>query len=76
MSVLAAIDTNVLVAALLSKHADAATVQVLDRLFRGEVVPLISEKIMTEYEEVLQRPKFCFPKEAIWRLLEAVCKMV
>ena len=72
MSVLAVIDTNVLVSALLSKHADAATVQIIDRLFVGEIVPLINEKIMTEYEEVLQRSKFRFPKEIIWKLLEVI----
>lgn len=31
----AVIDTNVLVSALLSRHIDAATVQVVDRLFSG-----------------------------------------
>ena len=72
MSVLAVIDTNVLVSALLSKHVDAATVQIIDRLFEGEIVPLINEKIMAEYEEVLQRPKFRFPKEIIWKLLEVI----
>ena len=40
MTVLAVIDTNVLVSALLSKHADAATVQIIDRLFVGGIVPL------------------------------------
>ena len=72
MSVLAVIDTNVLVSALLSKHEDAATVQIVDRLFGGEIIPLISEAILAEYEEVLLRPKFRFPKEIIWRLIEAV----
>ena len=27
---------------------------------------------MTEYEEVLQRSKFRFPKEIIWKLLEVI----
>lgn len=72
MSVFVVIDTNVLVSALLSKHADAATVQIVDRLYRGEIVPLISEKIMAEYDEVLHRPKFRFPRELVRRLLEAI----
>ena len=72
MSVFAVIDTNVLVSALLSKHADAATVQIVDRLYRGEIVPLISKKNMEEYDEVLRRPKFRFPGELIRRLLEAI----
>lgn len=38
----AVIDTNVLVSALLSNHADAATVQLIGRLIRGEAVPIYS----------------------------------
>ena len=68
MPVFVVIDTNVLVSALLSKHADAATVQIIDRLYRGVIVPLISEKIMAEYDEVLHRPKFRFPGEVIRRI--------
>lgn len=36
----AVIDTNVLVSALLSSHPDAATVQVVEKLFEGSVIPL------------------------------------
>lgn len=72
MSVLAVIDTNVLVSALLSKHADAATVQIVDRLYRGEIVPLISDKIMAEYKDVLHRPKFRFSEVLIRGVLEAI----
>ena len=35
MSILAVIDTNVIVSALISKHADSATVMILDSIFRG-----------------------------------------
>ena len=64
MSVFAVIDTNVLVSALLSSHMDAATVRVVDKLFTAEIIPL--------FKEVLHRPKFHFPKEAIQNLLEAI----
>ena len=37
----AVIDTNVLVSALLSNNANAATVQLLERLFLGEMVPVM-----------------------------------
>lgn len=36
----AIIDTNVLVPALLSAKDDAATVQVLSKVFCGEIIPL------------------------------------
>ena len=58
MICLAVIDTNVLVSALLSSHEDAATVQVVGKLFSGEITPLFSEDILAEYNEVLRRKKF------------------
>ena len=45
----AVIDTNVLVSALLSNHADAATVQVIGRMIAGEIIPIYSDQIMREY---------------------------
>jgi predicted nucleic acid-binding protein len=32
------IDTNVFVSAMLSKHSDAATVQLVGRMFMGEIM--------------------------------------
>lgn len=55
MSCLAVIDTNVLVSALLSKHADSATVKVIEKLFDGEIIPVYSNEITNEYREVLHR---------------------
>ena len=46
------VDTNVLVSALLSKKEDAATVQVLNRLFDDDVGFLYSSTIENEYREV------------------------
>lgn len=59
----AVIDTNVLVSALLSSHPDAATVQVVEKLFSGEFISLFSEEIMNEYHEVLRRKNFTFLKK-------------
>ena len=39
MNVYAAIDTNVIVSAMISSHDDAATVQVVGKLFTGEIIP-------------------------------------
>lgn len=49
MSCLAVIDTNILVSALLSKHADSATVKVIEKLFDGEIIPVYSNEITNEY---------------------------
>ncbi|MCF0122335.1 MAG: putative toxin-antitoxin system toxin component, PIN family [Lachnospiraceae bacterium] len=68
----AVIDTNVLVSALLSGHDDAATVQVIGKLFSGEVIPLFSEEILNEYNEVLRRKKFKFSEALIVDLISVI----
>lgn len=74
MTCYAVIDTNVLVSALLSSHDDAATVLVVGKLFSGEVIPLFSDEILGEYNEVLRRPKFHFPDEYVSRFLQTIEK--
>lgn len=69
MTCLAVIDTNVLVSALLSSKDDAATVQVVGRMIKGEIIPLYSDVIMKEYREVLERKKFEFSPQKIEYLL-------
>ena len=49
----AVIDTNVLVSALVSGNDDAAIVQLLGRLISGEITPVYSREIMTEYVKCL-----------------------
>lgn len=70
----AVIDTNVLVSALLSNHADSATVQFVGRMLCGEVVPVYSAEIMQEYREVLGRKKFKFEPDMINYILSAIEK--
>lgn len=72
MKVYAVIDTNVLVSALLAKRPDSAPVQILDRLFSRDFIPMYNEEILAEYNEVLRRPKFKFPEEHIVLALDAV----
>ena len=70
----AVIDTNILVSALLSNRADAATVQVIGRMIAGEIIPIYSDQIMREYQEVLNRKKFRFEPEMIRYILSALEK--
>ena len=53
----AVIDTNVLVSALLTSKNDAATVQVVQKMLSGEIIPIYSKEITKEYREVLHRKK-------------------
>ena len=70
----AVIDTNVIVSALISNHADTATVQLVSRLIIGEIIPVYSDEIMHEYREVLSRKKFRFEQDMINYILLAVEK--
>lgn len=66
------IDTNVLVSALFSKNENSATIQVLKRLLRGEIIPVYSKEILQEYRDVLNRKKFNFSKKAVEILISAL----
>lgn len=63
MSFYAVIDTNVLVSAFLKSNSVPHIV--VDYVFAGDIVPLYNEEILAEYKDVLNRPKFHFPKEAV-----------
>lgn len=68
----AVIDTNVLVSAMLSSKDDAATVQIVGKMFQGEIVPIYSNVIVREYREVLSRRKFGFSADLVDYILSAV----
>lgn len=72
--VYAVIDTNVLVAALLTKNKDAATLKVFDAVADGLITPLYHKDILEEYAEVLGRPKFHLGKEKVGTLLDMIVK--
>ena len=72
--VYAVIDTNVFVAALLTKNNDSATVRVYDAIADGLITPLYHKDILEEYAEVLSRPKFMFSKERINAVLDMIVK--
>ena len=72
--VYAVIDTNVFVAALLTKNADSATVKVFEAVADGLITPLYHNDILEEYAEVLGRPKFRFSKAKIDTILGMIKK--
>lgn len=75
MSCYAVIDTNILVSGLLSSNPTAATVQVLQFVFDGAVIPVFSKVILQEYQEVLLRPKFKFDPVMVSTLLQTICEV-
>ena len=72
MIYLAVIDTNVLISSLLTKKTDSATAKVIDAIAEQRIIPLYSDEIFKEYEEVLMRPKFPFSRERIDHILEVI----
>ena len=68
--ILAVIDTNVLVSALWTKNDKAPTYRLLQLMQQGLFTPLYNDEILTEYVEVLGRPKFPFSKESIATIID------
>lgn len=69
--IFAVIDTNVIVSALLAQNRnDSAPFSILSAVFRGVIIPVISNAILKEYQEVLNREKFGFDKKKIERFLD------
>ena len=66
------IDTNVLVSALITRNENSPTVQILHFLAKGNIVPVYSDEIVKEYNEVLRRDKFKLPEIIIINLLKDI----
>ncbi len=64
------LDTNVLVAGLLTPFGPCA--EIIRMISSGELVLSFDARILTEYDEVLSRPKFKFEKEKISALLDHI----
>jgi putative PIN family toxin of toxin-antitoxin system len=54
---LVVVDTNVLVAGLITANAQSPTARILDGMLRGQVLFLLSPALLAEYRGVLMRPK-------------------
>jgi len=53
------IDTNVLVAGILSNNIDSPTARIVDAMLDGRIMHLLSPALLQEYRDVLLRPKLC-----------------
>lgn len=66
----AVIDTNVLVAAVKTTKPDSSTSQVLSLVFTGVIKPLVSEEILSEYNDILNLPVLDLNPEKVADVLE------
>ena len=64
------VDTNVLVSGLLTPFGAAA--QIVRMVASGQLVVCYDSRILTEYEDVLRRPKFDFPEGAVSALVDQI----
>ena len=65
---LVVIDTNILVSALWSRSG--APARAVGLVLSGHLIPCYDHRIMLEYRQVLQRPKFRFRRSEITALLD------
>ena len=72
MKYYAVIDTNVLVSAMLKWQS--APGSVLEFAFNGLIVPLLNTEIVSEYREVLTRPKFGLTEDIITDVIDSLEK--
>ena len=63
MKYFAVLDTNVLVSAMLKSGSvpDMVTAEAM----YGDIIPVLYDEILAEYEDVLRRPKFKFEERAV-----------
>lgn len=72
--ILAVIDTNVIVSALLSHDGKSNPSIVLTNVISGNITPLYNEDIISEYKDVLSRDKFPFRQEDVESTIDLFVK--
>lgn len=72
--ILAVIDTNVIVSALLNHDGESNPSIVLSNVIFGNITPLYNEDIISEYKDVLSRDKFPFRQEDIESTIDLFVK--
>jgi putative PIN family toxin of toxin-antitoxin system len=72
MKYYAVLDTNVLVSALLKTGSVPS--QIAAEALYGDIIPILNDDIMEEYEAVLSRPKFRFAPKTVQIFLDELKK--
>jgi len=72
MKYFAVIDTNVVVSALLNRNSVPGTI--LEEALKGRIIPILHDDFLSEYGEVLRRPKFKFDRQDVEITLAGLIK--
>ncbi len=70
MKYYAVIDTNVLVSAMLKWQSVPG--KILELAFSGLIIPLFNDEILSEYKNVLSRPKFKLSNEIVNNIVNEI----
>ena len=71
-TIIAVIDTNVLVSGMISNNPSSPTVGVLKCVDNKTIVPLFCDEILHEYDIVLHRKKFNLPEDETNAVLDEI----
>ena len=75
MKYYAVIDTNVLVSAMLKWESIPGNI--MELVFNDVIIPVLNEKILNEYREVLSRPKFHLTGDIVEEIISEIeCRAV
>lgn len=74
-SILAVVDTNVVVSAIMTRNPLSPTVQVINSIFNGLICPVVNCEIVSEYKDVLNHPRLNLKKELIEKYLTAIAQL-
>ena len=72
MSLKAVIDINVFVSSFISKNQLSPTVRIAKAIVQGDIIPVFSQEILEEYEEVLRRIHFKFDPREVSLLIDRI----
>lgn len=68
----AVIDTNVVVSAMFTHNPQSPAKLILDYVLQGKVIPLYSDEILNEYQNVLSRERFSFNPTNVAAVVNAI----
>lgn len=72
MTYYAVLDTNVLVSAMI--YNDSVPGEIVNEALEGCIIPLITKKIIAEYNDVLYRPGFHFERRAVKLMIDTIVR--